>query len=231
MNIRRFRQVLGFAIKDSLKLKKLNEEGRLYRWTIFHDMIRSFLNYNMWTNQYMEEEFYSKTSEEKARIGSVYKQKGAVRDKWQKEFIADREFFIKFSHKKYERPNLRQKRNNAYRKKYNMGIGCLVEYDVEISRQHYLPGTIKIGNNVLLAKHVFIDYSGFIEIKDGVKIAAGVKIESHHRDLEEYEKGLDVNIPTKLVIEENAYVGVNAIILDSCNYIGKYARVWSCKLN
>jgi acetyltransferase-like isoleucine patch superfamily enzyme len=34
-----------------------------------------------------------------------------------------------------------------------------------------------------------------------------------------------VNIPTKLVIEENAYVGVNAIILDSCNYIGKYARV------
>lgn len=54
MNIRRFRQVLGFAIKDSLKLKKLNEEGRLYRWTIFHDMIRSFLNYNMWTNQYME---------------------------------------------------------------------------------------------------------------------------------------------------------------------------------
>lgn len=71
----------------------------------------------------------------------------------------------------------------------------------------------------------FIDYSGFIEIKDGVKIAAGVKIESHHRDLEEYEKGLDVNIPTKLVIEENAYVGVNAIILDSCNYIGKYARV------
>lgn len=68
MNIRRFRQVLGFAIKDSLKLKKLNEEGRLYRWTIFHDMIRSFLNYNMWTNQYMEEEFYSKSQKKKLEL-------------------------------------------------------------------------------------------------------------------------------------------------------------------
>lgn len=179
----------------------------------------------MWTNQYVKEEFYNKSSEEKEKIGFEYKKKGYERDKWQKEFIEDRKFFLKYSQKKYELPHLRQKRTNAYRQKYNMGSGCFVEYDVELSRQHYLPGSIKIGNNVLLAKHVFIDYSGEVEIKDGVKIAASVKIESHHRDLKAYEKGLDVNIPTKLIIEENAYIGVNAIILDSCNYIGKHARI------
>lgn len=50
-------------------------------------------------------------------------------------------------------------------------------------------------------------------------------IESHHRDLDAYKMGLDVNIPTKLTIEENAYIGIRAIILDSCNYIGKNARI------
>ena len=37
-------------------------------------------------------------------------------------------------------------------------ISETVEYDVNISRQHHLNGTITIGDNVLLAKHVFIDY-------------------------------------------------------------------------
>ena len=34
-----------------------------------------------------------------------------------------------------------------------------------------------------------------------------------------------MNIPTELVIGEKAYIGTRAIILDSCNYIGKYARI------
>ena len=32
-------------------------------------------------------------------------------------------------------------------------------------------------------------------------------------------------MPTKLVIRERAYIGSRAIILDSCNYIGKNARI------
>ena len=40
-----------------------------------------------------------------------------------------------------------------------------------------------------------------------------------------YNQGKDVNIPTELVIGEKAYIGTRAIILDSCNYIGKYARI------
>lgn len=106
-----------------------------------------------------------------------------------------------------------------------MGEGSIVEYGVELSRQHHLPGSIKIGNHVLLAKHVFIDYSGEVIIDDNVKIAAGVSMESHHRDLEAYQQGKDVNIPTKLHICDGAYIGTHASILDSCNYIGKHARI------
>lgn len=62
-------------------------------------------------------------------------------------------------------------------------------------------------------------------IEDGVKLAEGVVMESHHRDLEAYAQGKDINIPTKLRICENAYIGTRAIILDSCNYIGKNARI------
>lgn len=109
--------------------------------------------------------------------------------------------------------------------RYSMGKGCFVEYGVEFSRQHHLPGRLLIGNHVLFAKNVFIDYSGEVAIDDNVKIAAGVAIESHHRDLEAYNQGKDVNVPTKLHICEWAYIGTHAIILDSCNYIGKHARI------
>lgn len=56
-------------------------------------------------------------------------------------------------------------------------------------------------------------------------MAAGVSVETHHRDLQAYNEGRDVNIGTSLTIEEGAYIGTRAIILDSCNYIGKYARI------
>ena len=106
-----------------------------------------------------------------------------------------------------------------------MGKKCFVGHDVLLERHHNLWGTIKIGNNCLLAKHVYIDYSGDIIIENGVKLAQGVVIESHHRDIDAYIHGKDVNIPTQLRICENAYIGTNAIILDSCNYIGKNVRI------
>ena len=88
-----------------------------------------------------------------------------------------------------------------------------------------MEGSIRVGKNVLLSKHVYIDYSGELEIQDNVSIANGVIIETHHRDLEAKVQGKDVNIPTSLLFCENAYIGSRAIILDSCNYIGKNARV------
>jgi acetyltransferase-like isoleucine patch superfamily enzyme len=116
-------------------------------------------------------------------------------------------------------------RIKAYQKYFNIGENPIIEHNVWITRTHGLEGYISIGNNVTLAKNSTIDYSGHVEIKDGVKIAAGVIIESHHRDLTAYKTGQDLNIPTKLIIKENAYIGINAVILSSCSSIGKNARI------
>jgi acetyltransferase-like isoleucine patch superfamily enzyme len=130
-----------------------------------------------------------------------------------------------FGSKIFSFPKIYKMRIRAYQKHFNIGKNPIIEHNVWITRTHGFKGSISIGNKVLFAKNVTIDYSGELVIKDGVKIASGVTIETHHRDLEAYKQGRDVNIQTKLLIEENAYIGINAIILSSCNYIGKNARV------
>ena len=179
----------------------------------------------MWSNQYLKEHFHALSLQEREAIGNRYREAGLRRDAWQKDFVANRKFLIKYGDMRYEVGSKRDKRNKAYQERYHCGCGLLVENDVNISRQHYLDGTIHIGNNVVLTKHVFIDYSGEVVIEDGVKIANGVIIESHHRDIDAYNQGKDINVPTKLLIKGNAYIGSRAIILDSCNYIGLHARI------
>lgn len=218
----RFQQVVHYAWKQSKAIASQTQKSRL---ALFFDMVRCYQKYRMWTNQYIKEKFYEKNQDERESIGADYLEKGKIRDAWQKDFRENREFYIKYGNVKYERASLRQKRNEAYTKRYHAGEGLFVEHDVNISRQHYLEGTITIGKHVLFAKHVFIDYSGEVIIHDGVKMANGVIVESHHRDLEAYKEGKDVNIPTRIEIGENAYIGTRAIILDSCNYIGKFARI------
>lgn len=225
MNVKRIKQVTAYGWKHAGQVMDMEKRGYFFRIKLFIDILYCYNVYRMWSNQYLKEQFWTLSKKSRSEVGKIYKDKGIARDAWQKDFCENRKFLYKYASRKYELPNLREKRNRAYAKRYNMGKGCFVEYNVELSRQHYLNGTISIGNNVTLTKNVFIDYSGFVTIEDNVKIAAGVSIESHHRDLEAQEKGLDVNIPTELLIKEGAYIGTHAIILDSCDYIGKHARI------
>ena len=223
--IRRIKQVLHYGWKHSKIIEKVcnNERGRLY---VFLDILYCFFKYKMWSNQYLQEKFYLLANKEREEIGSKYYNIGVYRDTWLQDFFYNRKFLSKYSSRRWcKSPNLMQKRNEAYRQRYHMGDNCYVEYNVDISRQHMLDGTIKIGKNVLLAKNVFVDYSGYVVIEDNVKLTNGVIIESHHRDLEAYERGLDVNVQTSILIREGAYIGSRAIILSSCNYIGKNARI------
>ena len=229
MDIRRFFQVSHFAWIHSKDISKTEGKGFGYRLRIYLDMIYCFLKYRMWTNQYIKESFWSKNKEERELLGAKYKEEGIKRDAWQKDFRENRRFLLKYTHRKYELPHLRAKRNEAYRKKYNMGVNCLVEHNVEISRQHYLEGTISIGNNVLLAKNVFIDYSGFLVIGNCVQITDGVHILTHdhthhHRAITQFDvKNNDKQ--SSLRICDGVVVGTKAIILPSCHYIGKFARI------
>lgn len=223
--LRRLRQVAIYGWKHAGQISNEHFSGKK-RYRIFFDIFRCYNRYGMWSNQYLKERFWTLDAVGRSQIGNSYRQANQKREEWVRDFYENRKFIAKWS--KYDieaSASKREKRDEAYKNRYNMGEGCMVEYGVELSRQHHLPGTIKIGNHVLLAKHVFIDYSGEVIIDDNVKIAAGVSMESHHRDLEAYQKGKDVNIPTQLHICEGAYIGTHAIILDSCNYIGKHARI------
>lgn len=225
INFLRLKQVINYGWKHSGTISKNEGFSAGKRIAIFIDILRCFNKYKMWSNQYVKEKFYSLSKQERSEIGARYREKGIIRDRWQRDFQENQRFLEKYASLKWDRVALRQKKINAYRQRYGMGEGCLIEHDVHLSRQHYLEGTIRIGNHVLLAKHAFIDYSGEVILEDGVKIANGVIILSHHSDIDAYNRGLNVNIPTTIRICENAYIGSRAMILDSCNYIGKNARV------
>ena len=217
----RFFQVAKYAWRQSKELAPKADKSRLW---LFYDMLSCYRRYLMWTNQYVKEQFWARNNEDRERIGADYFEKGRVRDAWQKDFRENRKFMIKFANIKYEKASLRGKRNKAYTKRYNAGKNLFVEYGVNISRQHYLDGTISIGDNVLLAKHVFIDSSGVVELKNNVKISDGVTIESHKHifvpGAKEYEP-----IPTKIVIEDGVWIGQKAVICEDCKCIGRYAQI------
>lgn len=224
--MRRFIQVLHFGWGHTILIAKEQDRGWGYRICIFLDIICCYLKYHLYSNEYIKERFYILNSADRKKIGENYRLKRNKLDKWWSDFYKNRSFLNKFTSKMYEEsPYKMELRNQAYRRRYNMGKNCHVEYNVEITRQHALDGTIKIGKNVLLAKNVFIDYSGHVEIDDNVKLANGVIIESHYRDLEAYEQGKDVNVQTNIHICEGAYIGSRAIILSSCHCIGKHARI------
>ena len=187
-------------------------------------MMRCFLKYRMWTNQYVKENFHKRTTEEREEIGAKYLEKGKIRDAWQEDFRENRKFLIKYMNIKYEKASLREKRNKAYTERYHAGKNLFVEYDVNISRQHYLDGTISIGNNVLLAKHVFIDYSGELIIHDNVKISDGVSIETHsHSGFTSTGNG--IAMMESLEIFDHVNLGSKSLITESCHKIGRYAKI------
>lgn len=224
--MKRIRQVLKYGWLHAGQICDSHSLSILLRIRIFVDILYCYKHYKMWSNQYLKEDFFNKSNEERKRIGSSYLEQGIKRDEWQKDFRDNRKFLIKYTNIRYEKASLREKRNEAYRKKFGAGKGLMVEYDVNISRQHYLDGTIKIGSNVLLAKHSFIDYSGDVTIGDDVQITNGVIIETHHHPFHsDYTQPRNIVHPATLKIADGAVLGSRCIILPSCHYIGKHARV------
>lgn len=224
MNLKRLKQVIIYGWKHAKQAMIIEKKGIFFRIKIFIDILYCYNTYKMWSNQYLQEQFWALTKEERKEQGKIYKEKGIARDEWQKDFCENRNFLYKYTSRKYELTHLREKRNKAYAKRYNMGEGGLVEFNVELSRQHYLNGTISIGSNVTLAKNVFIDYSGTVIIEDDVKIGNGVIIESHtHNDFVATET---TSIrPKTIKIERGAIIASKAFINDSCKAIGRYAVI------
>lgn len=223
--MRRFYHVLKYGWRHSKAIADNEQYNFWIQLHVFVDIIYCYFRYSLWSNEYIEECFHKLSLQQRECIGNKYLIKKRNTLDWEKDFKSTRKFLLKYTSRKYELPAFREERKRAYQRFYGIGDGLCIEHNVELTRSHYLDGTIKIGKNVLLAKNVFIDYSGHVEIDDNVKLANGVIIESHYRDIEAYEQGRDVNIQTNIHICEGAYIGSRAIILSSCHYIGKHARI------
>ena len=224
MNIRRLKQVWKYGKMHAAQI--VSENPEVNQRKIFRDILYCYRKYFMWSNQYKKEKFWTLSEEQRESIGNKYKEKNLDREKWIKDYAENHKFLNKWKSYRWESSaSLREKKIKAYQSRYEIGEGCQIDDNVILERHHYKWGTLKVGKHVTLSRNVYIDYTGDVIIEDGVKIANGVIIESHHRDLEAYNQGKDVNIPTKLLIRENAYIGSRAVILDSCNHIGKNARI------
>lgn len=224
IKFKRIKQVFQYGWKDAKEISSMQDVHRS-RLSIFIDIIKCFCKYYVFSNQYKKNRLWELTpissNTKVLDLGRINLQ----HDAWLKDYYENRQWLNKWMKYEWETTSRRcLKRNRAYQKHFKTG-NISVQYNVDICREHFLNGTLRIGENVVLAKNVFIDYSGDVVIKNNVKIAAGVSIESHHRDIDAYNRGEDVNIPTQLIIEEGAYIGTHSTILDSCNYIGKHARI------
>lgn len=220
---KRIKQVLQFGWRDS---KDISVESGKSRFQIWCDILKCFKTYYLFSHQYKSNCFWSLNAEERNQLANKLGSKNRYRDEWTVWKYENAAFINKYSSIRYgSEPNLYKERLIAYMDRYNIGKGSKVSNGVVIERNHYLEGSISIGNNVVLSKNVYLDYSGELIIHDNVIIANGVIIETHHRDMDAYIQGKDINIPTKLEIAEGVFLGARSIVLDSCNYIGKFARI------
>lgn len=221
----RFLQMVHYAIIDSKSISLLKSCNKT-RLSIYLDIIYCFLKYRLRSNQYVRYRFYELDKLAREKLGNSIGEQNISQDKWFKEWYKERLFIKKYSNIKYDTTfTLRRKREEAYRNRYTIGEGFDIQYNVDINRSHYLKGNLTIGNNCFLGKNVVLDYSGELVIKDNVQITNGVIIETHIHTFHSDYNTPNAVIPTSLTIEEGAVIGCRAIIMPSCKYIGKYARV------
>ena len=157
---KRFGQILKYGWKDAERVSRDNNKNRLF---VYLDIVYCFLRYYIFTNQYVK--LAGCTEEDKLnemkRIGNA----NLERDNWWLDYYENRKFINKYSGYEWETtPKRMITRMKAYQKRYGIGSGTKIQYGVEFSRSHELNGHLSIGNDCLLAKHVFIDYSGKVII-------------------------------------------------------------------
>lgn len=215
-------QTIKYGWKDA---GVISQKHNVSKVKVYIDILFSFLRYHLRSRQYVKYDFWSLNSQEQKRVGLECMRINKLADEWNDDCYKNRKFLKKWNHYKWHtNGSLYHKRLMAYTKKYNMGKNCIVYYDVELERNHGLWGSIKIGDNVLFGKHVYIDYSGEVSISDNVKISAEVTIESHRHDFVPGSKEYKA-IPTKIMIEEGVWIGQKVIVCEETKKIGRFAQI------
>lgn len=226
---RRFFQVLKFGWIDS---KAIADEYRANRIKVYRDILHFYKLYNLWSFHYRKENLWILPEKEKVEIAQKMGEIFRKRDEFVEYNYANRKFLSKWTKLKYESsPALIKKRGEAYRKRYNIPDKCVIQYGVVLLCEHFSIGELKIGEDVLLARNVDIDYTGGLEISNHVSIAEGVKILTHAHDAfdfidkESYIPFSPKAYKTPLVIKENVSIGCHAIIMPGVKEIGENSMI------
>lgn len=219
---KRIKQVLIYGWKDSAIISITSGKSRL---KVFWDIICCFRKYYVFSNEYKRKELWKLSQDKYDSLAQKIGDANLQHDRWVIEKYDNHNFLEKWTKKKWEKSAKRSfARNKAYAKFFNTGKDLHVQYNVEIRREHFLFGTISIGEDVLLAKNVFIDYSGDLKLEDRVKVSDGAVIETHRHEFIPGSKKQKA-IPTKVVLEEGAWIGQKAIICEDCKRIGRFAQI------
>lgn len=218
----RIRQTLIYGWMYS---KFIAEQSGLNRIRVYFDIINCFRKYYVFSIQYRDNNLWKLNDVDLKQRAKTIGHNNLRRDNWVTEKYKNHRFITKWSQHKWEdSPKLRDKRRQAYMNFFKTGKDLHVQYNVEIRREHFLEGTISIGNNVLLSKNVFIDYSGELVMKNGVKLSDGVVIETHRHEFVPGSKSQKA-IPTKILIEEGVWVGQKGVICEDCIRIGRFSQI------
>jgi acetyltransferase-like isoleucine patch superfamily enzyme len=132
-----------------------------------------------------------------------------------------------FGSKWFSYPYLFKLRTKVYQKLFDLGKNPILENDVWIYCTHGTKGTIKIGDRVLLARHVSIDYTGYVTLEDDVWLSEGVSIHSHSHLInnKRLDKGKNSIQKNTIILRKGCWIGSQAIILPQVEEIGEGAII------
>lgn len=193
------------------------------------DMMSLYRKYGIKASEYLSKRMGTISDEE--RVLSI-KQIVETRE-YYKQYAENRRFLAKYSSMEWEKsPKKRRQRMDAYIKQYHMGKHCYIQFGVSLISEHHHIGKLTIGDNVLFARDTDIDYTGDLEIGNGVSLAEGCKILTHDHDYFGLydESELIPNAThrahsTPLIIHDNVLIGARSIIMAGVTEIGENAMI------
>lgn len=223
--MRNKKKFIYYAWKTSLQVAKIKEKTSLFSALLcFADILNFGFKYNATTIDYMRLKYYGKNRKERKEEKTALIKKRDYINRIYKEQIV----FSKYGSCKYQDPRKWHIRTKIYQKTFNMGAGCSVQNNVMIRCTHdVISSKFVCGDKVSIQRNTDIDYTGDLEIGNGVVFMEGVKVLTHGHDyfgLIDKSKIISDKerlYLSKLIIGDNVSISSHAIIMPGVQSIGE----------
>ena len=210
----------GWSNAKKISSKDIVKKNRLL---IYFDMFQCFLKYDTLSSQYYEFEMYKLSQIEKRELGKQILKLNIERDRFEEVYNKNWTFLNKYTKFYWETSNKKKiKRNNAYIRHFHLGKQCWIQYGVTFICEHGSVGSLNVGDNILFARNVDIDYTGNLTIGEGSLLSENVKILTHNHSYFEEEDNHGL-ILTPLIIRDHVIFGARVMVLPGVEEIGRGA--------